>query len=152
MPNVAAESAATIHDCRKSRNKPIAVGLSTRNPIVKTDEEEEIPMRTSVITAAIFAAGLATSAFAQSNPDSIGPTNGGSTGSSAGTFSSDYTSSDNGTHPVTVTPVDPTTTQSITTQPKTLDCPSMPRANSGVDTRGGESGASVSQACREYDN
>jgi hypothetical protein len=28
----------------------------------------------------------------------------------------------------------------------------MPQQNTGVDTRGGESGASISEACREYDN
>lgn len=46
--------------------------------------------------------------------------------------------------------VDPTTTQSIGGQ--AIDCPGMPQQNTGVDTRGGESGASVSDACREYDN
>ncbi|EPE98423.1 hypothetical protein RGCCGE502_08350 [Rhizobium grahamii CCGE 502] len=118
----------------------------------KNDDKKEVPMRSPMIAAAIFAAGLATSAFAQSNPDPIGPTNGGSTNPSSSTQSGDYTSSDNGTHPIVVAPVDPTTTQSITPQPKAMDCPGMPQANSGVDTRGGESGASISDACREYDN
>jgi hypothetical protein len=44
------------------------------------------------------------------------------------------------------------TTQGIVIQPKVLDCPGMPQQHSGVDTRGGESGASISDACREYDN
>ncbi len=109
-------------------------------------------MRNSLIAASILAAGLATSAFAQSNPDPIGPTNGGSTTPSSGSFSSDYTSADNGTHPITAAPVDPMTTQGIATQPRTLDCPGMAQQRAGVDTRGGESGASISDACREYDN
>lgn len=109
-------------------------------------------MRNSIIAAAVFAAGLATSAFAQSSADPVAPMNSGSTNSSSGTYSSDYTSGDNGTHPITTVPVDPMTTQSVRPQPRTLDCPGMPQANTGVDTRGGESGASISDACREYDN
>ncbi|MDM9629507.1 hypothetical protein QTL95_26845 [Rhizobium sp. S152] len=109
-------------------------------------------MRNSLIAASILAAGLATSAFAQSNPDPMGPTNGGSTSPSSGSFSSTYTSSDNGTHPVAVPPVDPMTTQGISTQPRAMDCPGMPQQHSGVDTRGGQGGASISDACREYDN
>ncbi|MGO7207679.1 hypothetical protein ACCT30_42485 [Rhizobium ruizarguesonis] len=83
-------------------------------------------MTKSLIAASLLAIGMASSAFAQSNPDPIGPTNGGSTDPSSGTYSSDYTNSDNGIHPVTVSPVDPTTTQSIG-QPRTIECPGMPR-------------------------
>jgi hypothetical protein len=109
-------------------------------------------MRRTLVAASLFAIGMASSAFAQSNPDPIGPTNGGSTDRGSGSYSSTYTNADNGTHPITVSPsVDPMTTRSIS-QPKTLDCPNMPQQHSGVDTRGGESGASISDACREYDN
>ncbi|MBY3320817.1 hypothetical protein [Rhizobium laguerreae] len=103
-------------------------------------------MSRSLIAASLLAIGMASSAFAQSNPSPIGPTNGGS-----GTYSSDYTNDDNGIRPVPVSPVDPTTTQSIG-RPQTMECPGMPRQMSGVDTRGGQSGASISEACREYDN
>lgn len=68
-----------------------------------------------------------------------------------GTYSSDYTNDDNGIRPVPVSPVDPMTTQSIG-RPQTMECPGMPQQMSGVDTRGGQSGASISEACREYDN
>ncbi|MDF0697830.1 hypothetical protein PYR71_15215 [Rhizobium sp. MC63] len=108
-------------------------------------------MTRSLIAASLLAIGMASSAFAQSNPDPIGPTNGGSTDPSSGNYSSDYTNSDNGMHPVQVAPVDPTTTQSIG-RTQTMECPGMPQQMSGVDTRGGESGASISEACREYDN
>lgn len=108
-------------------------------------------MTRSLIAASLLAIGMASSAFAQSNPDPIGPTNGGSTDPSSGNYSSDYTNSDNGIHPVQVAPVDPTTTQSIG-QPQTMDCAGMSQQMSGVDTRGGQSGASISEACREYDN
>ncbi|AHG45084.1 hypothetical protein RLEG12_18370 [Rhizobium leguminosarum bv. trifolii CB782] len=108
-------------------------------------------MSKSLIAASLLAIGMASSAFAQSNPDPIGPTNGGSTDPSSGTYSSDYTNSDNGMYPVRTAPVDPMTTQSIG-QPQTMECPGMPQQRSGVDTRGGESGASISEACREYDN
>ncbi|AIC26988.1 MULTISPECIES: hypothetical protein [Rhizobium] len=108
-------------------------------------------MTRSLIAASLLAIGMASSAFAQSNPDPIGPTNGGSTDPSSGNYSSDYTNSDNGIRPVQVAPVDPTTTQSIG-RPQTMECPGMPQQNSGVDTRGGQSGASISEACREYDN
>lgn len=107
-------------------------------------------MRKSLIAASLLAIGMASSAFAQSNPDTIGPTNGGSTDPNSGNYSSDYTSDSNGIHPVPASPVDPTTTQSI--GGKAIDCPGMPQQNTGVDTRGGESGASISDACREYDN
>jgi len=107
-------------------------------------------MRKSLIAASLLAIGMASSAFAQSNPDTIGPTNGGSTDPGSGNYSSDYTSDSNGIHPVPASPVDPTTTQSIGGQ--AIDCPGMPQQNTGVDTRGGESGASISEACREYDN
>ncbi|ACI54739.1 hypothetical protein Rleg9DRAFT_1883 [Rhizobium leguminosarum bv. trifolii WSM597] len=108
-------------------------------------------MTKSLIAASLLAIGMASSAFAQSNPDPIGPTNGGSTDPSSGSYSSDYTNSDNGMYPVRVAPVDPMTTQSIG-QPQTMECAGMPQQRSGVDTRGGESGASISEACREYDN
>ncbi|MBX4972522.1 hypothetical protein [Rhizobium lentis] len=108
-------------------------------------------MTKSLIAASLLAIGITSSAFAQSNPDPIGPTNGGSTDPSSGNYSSDYTNSDNGMHPVQVAPVDPTTTQSIG-QPQTMECAGMPQQRSGVDTRGGQSGASISEACREYDN
>ncbi|MGV4796214.1 hypothetical protein [Rhizobium sp. F40D2] len=108
-------------------------------------------MTKSLIAASLIAIGMASSAFAQSDPDPIGPTNGGSTDPSSGSYSSDYTNSDNGMYPVRVAPVDPMTTQSIG-QPKTMECAGMPQQRSGVDTRGGESGASISEACREYDN
>ncbi|ANM03939.1 hypothetical protein AMC78_CH01832 [Rhizobium phaseoli] len=108
-------------------------------------------MTRSLIAASLLAIGMASSAFAQSNPDPIGPTNGGSTHPSSGNYSSDYTNSDNGIHPVQVAPVDPTTTQSIG-RPQSMECPGMPQQMSGVDTRGGQSGASISEACREYDN
>ncbi|MDR9774421.1 hypothetical protein RJJ65_17455 [Rhizobium hidalgonense] len=108
-------------------------------------------MSKSLIAASLLAIGMASSAFAQSNPDPIGQTNGGSTDPSSGTYSSDYTNSDNGMYPVRTAPVDPMTTQSIG-QPQTMECPGMPQQRSGVDTRGGESGASISEACREYDN
>lgn len=113
-------------------------------------------MSKSLIAASLLAIGMASSAFAQSNPDPIGPTNGGSTDPRSGTYSSDYTNDDytnddNGMRPVPVAPVDPTTTQSIG-RPKTMECPNMPQQFSGIDTRGGESGASISEACREYDN
>ncbi|EJC79017.1 hypothetical protein Rleg4DRAFT_0598 [Rhizobium leguminosarum bv. trifolii WSM2297] len=108
-------------------------------------------MTKSLIAASLLALSMASSAFAQSNPDPVGPTNGGSTDPNSGNYSSDYTNSDNGIHPMAVSPVDPTTTQSIG-QPQTLDCPGMPQQMSGVDTRGGQSGASISEACREYDN
>lgn len=107
-------------------------------------------MRKSIIAASLLAIGMASSAFAQSNPDTIGPTNGGSTDPSSGNFSSDYTNDSNGIHPVPGGAVDPTTTQSIGGQ--AIDCPAMPQQNTGIDTRGGESGASISEACREYDN
>lgn len=107
-------------------------------------------MRKSLIAASLLAIGMASSAFAQSNPDAIGPTNGGSTDPGSGNYSSDYTSDSNGIHPITAGPVDPTTTQSIGGQ--AIECPGMPQQNTGVDTRGGESGASISEACREYDN
>ncbi|MBW8787957.1 MAG: hypothetical protein JF594_09515 [Rhizobium leguminosarum] len=87
-------------------------------------------MSKSLIAASLLAIGMASSAFAQSNPDPIGPTNGGSTDPRSGTYSSDYTNDDNGFRPV----------------------PVMPQQMSGVDTRGGQSGASISEACREYDN
>ncbi len=106
-------------------------------------------MRRYILVASTLTLGLAGSAYAQSNMDA-GPTNSGSVSPS---YSSDYTSGDNGTHPIVVSPgVDSTTTQSIVTEPKTLDCPGMPQQRTGVDTRGGESGASISDACREYDN
>ncbi|OWV88742.1 hypothetical protein ATY75_19150 [Rhizobium sp. N122] len=108
-------------------------------------------MTKSLIAASLLAIGMASSAFAQSNPDPIGPTNGGSTDPSSGNYSSDYTNSDNGMYPVQVAPVDPTTTQSIG-RPQTMECAGMPQQMSGVDTRGGQSGASISEACREYDN
>ena len=108
-------------------------------------------MSKSLIAASLLAIGMASSAFAQSNPDPIGPTNGGSTDPSSGSYSSDYTNSNNGMYPVRVAPVDPMTTQSIG-QPQTMECADMPQQRSGVDTRGGESGASISEACREYDN
>ncbi|ANM10277.1 MULTISPECIES: hypothetical protein [unclassified Rhizobium] len=108
-------------------------------------------MTKSLIAASLLAIGMASSAFAQSNPDTIGPTNGGSTDPSSGNYSSDYTNSDNGMYPVQAAPVDPTTTQSIG-RPQTMECPGMPQQMSGVDTRGGQSGASISEACREYDN
>ncbi|MBB3389516.1 hypothetical protein FHT82_002256 [Rhizobium sp. BK275] len=107
-------------------------------------------MRKSLIAASLLAIGMASSAFAQSNPDSIGPTNGGSTDPNSGNYSSDYTSDSNGIHPVPASPVDPTTTQSIGGQ--AIECPGMPQQRTGIDTRGGESGASISEACREYDN
>lgn len=47
-------------------------------------------MSKSLIAASLFAIGMASSAFAQSNPDPVGPTNGGSTDPSSGTYSSDY--------------------------------------------------------------
>ncbi|RFB95157.1 hypothetical protein B5K11_09310 [Rhizobium leguminosarum bv. trifolii] len=108
-------------------------------------------MTKSLIAASLLAIGMASSAFAQSNPDPIGPTNGGSTDPSSSNYSSDYTNSDNGMYPVQAAPVDPTTTQSIG-RPQTMECPGMPQQMSGVDTRGGQSGASISEACREYDN
>lgn len=108
-------------------------------------------MRKSLIAASLLAIGLASSAFAQSNPDTIGPTNGGSTDPGSGNYSSDYTNDDNGIHPVPASPLDPTTTQSIGGG-QAIECPGMPQQNTGVDTRGGESGASISEACREYDN
>ncbi|MBX5221542.1 hypothetical protein [Rhizobium sp. NLR8a] len=108
-------------------------------------------MTKSLIAASLLAIGMASSAFAQSNPDPIGPTNGGSTDPGSGNYSSDYTNSDNGMHPVQVAPVDPTTTQSIR-PPQAMECAGMPQQRTGVDTRGGESGASISEACREYDN
>ena len=75
---------------------------------------------------------------------------GGSTDPGSGNYSSDYTSDSNGIHPVPSSAVDPATTQSIGGQ--AIDCPGMAQQNTGVDTRGGESGASISEACREYDN
>ncbi|MGO7465368.1 hypothetical protein ACCS53_39390, partial [Rhizobium ruizarguesonis] len=42
---------------------------------------------------------------------------------------------------------DPTTTQ-IIGQPRTIECPGIPQQMSGFDTRGGQSGASISEACR----
>ncbi|GAA3075038.1 hypothetical protein GCM10010520_22700 [Rhizobium viscosum] len=107
-------------------------------------------MHRSLIAASLLAIGMASSAFAQSNPDTIGPTNGGSTDPGSGNYSSDYTNDDNGIHPVPASPLDPTTTQSIGGQ--AIECPGMPQQNTGIDTRGGESGASISDACREYDN
>ncbi|XAZ24994.1 hypothetical protein LVY75_17620 [Sinorhizobium sp. B11] len=107
-------------------------------------------MRKSLIAASLLAIGMASSAFAQSNPDTIGPTNGGSTDPGSGNYSSDYTSDSNGIHPVPSSAVDPATTQSIGGQ--AINCPGMAQQNTGVDTRGGESGASISEACREYDN
>ncbi len=107
-------------------------------------------MRKSLIAASLLAIGMASSAFAQSNHDAIGPTNGGSTDPGSGNYSSDYASDSNGIHPIPAGPVDPTTTQSIGGQ--AIECPGMPQQNTGVDTRGGESGASISEACREYDN
>ncbi|QWW69250.1 hypothetical protein [Rhizobium sp. WYJ-E13] len=107
-------------------------------------------MRKSLIAASLLAIGMTSSAFAQSNPDTIGPTNGGSTDPNSGNYSSDYTSDSNGIHPVPAGPVDPTMTQSIGGQ--AIECPGMPQQNTGIDTRGGESGASISEACREYDN
>ena len=38
------------------------------------------------------------------------------------------------------------------TTAEALDCRGMPQANSGVDTRGSESGVSISDACRESDD
>ncbi|MBP2446171.1 hypothetical protein [Rhizobium leguminosarum] len=108
-------------------------------------------MTKSLVAASLLAIGMASSAFAQSNPDPIGPTNGGSTDPSSGSYSSDYTNSDNGMHPVRTAPVDPMTTQSIG-RPQSMECSGMPQQMSGVDTRGGQSGASISDACREYDN
>ncbi|MBX5201505.1 hypothetical protein [Rhizobium sp. NZLR1] len=108
-------------------------------------------MTKSLIAASLLAIGMASSAFGQSNPDPIGPTNGGSTDPSSGSYSSDYTNSDNGMYPVRSMAVDPMTTQSIG-RPQSMECPGMPQQMSGVDTRGGQSGASISDACREYDN
>ena len=80
-------------------------------------------MRKSLIAASLLAIGMASSAFAQSNPDTIGPTNGGSTDPGSGNYSSDYTSDSNGIHPVPSSAVDPATTQSIGGQ--AIDCPGM---------------------------
>lgn len=103
-------------------------------------------MRKTFAAASLLAIGLAVPAFAQSAPayDTTAP--------DAPLYSSDASNDSNGSHPVRIERVDPTTTQSISEPRGVLECPNMPRQGQGVDSRAGQSGASISDRCREYDN
>ncbi|WP_337271367.1 hypothetical protein [Oryzifoliimicrobium ureilyticus] len=114
-------------------------------------------MKFKLLATSMFAIGVATSAFAQSTSVTPAQQNGAyqiddaANGGSAPRYSSDVVGDGNGTHPVPMPDVDRNITYSVDPS-HVMECPGMAQQNSGVDTRGGQSGASISDSCREHDN